>query len=287
MMKRTLAGDNLERLLEQSYEEAKNYHGHLALSQENYKQRLLAIIQRQHTQMGGESDTRAIWLRRLHTRDLYLAFACAQSTEEAWLRFDSVYHKPVFETALLVCRNRSQADEIARSVVGHLFLPDSKGSMRIESYSGLSSLLTWVRVIITNKAVDELRHKSRYSGSFEEVLEMVDETGTRGAQRNVRMALYARLIQKALMEAPQILSDQEKLILKLRYKSELKMGEIASMVGATQPNLTYRLKRIHKKLRKEVISNLQKRHHLSDAAIKECIDEILENPAYSLLDFLQ
>jgi RNA polymerase sigma-70 factor, ECF subfamily len=286
-MKATPGNDNLEQLLEQSYEEAKNHHEDLALNQEVFKQRLLAMIQRHNKQRREEASSIESWLRRLHTKDLYLAFACAQSIEEAWIRFGSLYHKPVYEAALLVCRNRSQADEIARSVVGHLFLPDAKGSMRIESYSGLSSLLTWVRVIITNKAVDELRHKCRYTDRFEDVLEIVDEAGTPGAHRTVRMALYERLIQAALQEAPQILNEQEKLILKLRYKNELKMGEIAALVGATQPNLTYRLKRTHKKLKKEVVSILQKRHHLSEAAIKECIDEILENPAYSILDFLQ
>ena len=286
-MKHTPINDDLEQVLEQSYVDAKNHHGDLVLSLEVYKQRLLALIQRHKKQEKAEISSRTSWLRRLHTKDLYLAFACVQSTEEAWLRFGYLYHRPVYETALLVCRNRSQADEISRSVVGHLFLPDAKGSMRIESYSGLSSLLTWLRVIITNKAVDELRHKSRYTERFEDVLELVDETGARGVQRTVRMGLYERLIQEALMEAPQVLNEQEKLILNLRYKNELKMGEIAALVGATQANLTYRLKRTHKKLKKAVVSILQKRHHLSDAAIKECIDEILENPAYSILDFLQ
>src|SRR5688572_17294372 len=166
-MKHTLINNDLEQVLEQLYEEAKIHHGDLDLSLEVYKQRLLKLIQRHKNRERAEIYTITSWLSRLHTKDLYLAFACVQSTEEAWLRFGSLYHRPVYETALLVCRNRSQADEISRSVVGHLFLPDSKGSMRIESYSGLSSLLTWVRVIITNKAVDELRHKSRYTERFE------------------------------------------------------------------------------------------------------------------------
>jgi RNA polymerase sigma-70 factor, ECF subfamily len=286
IMKTTPANDNLDELIEHSYEEAKTLHGELSLSLVTFKLRLCDVMQHHKKQKDEESDTSALSFKRLHTKDLYLAIACAQSNEDAWRRFSTLYNKPIYETALQICRNRSQADEIARSVIGHLFLPDSKGSPRIKSYSGISSLLTWLRVIITNKAVDEIRHKSRYAENYEAILEIVDETGSHGAQRTVQMALYEDLIKDVFQEAPLILSEQEKLILKLRYKNEMKMGEIAALVGASQPNLTYRIKRAHKKLKQEVVAILQKRHHLNEAAIKECIDEILENPAYSLLDFL-
>jgi RNA polymerase sigma-70 factor, ECF subfamily len=278
---------NLNLFIEQAYTEARSIHGDLLLSFDEYRLQIHAILERYDEQAGKHAESQTFLVSRLHLIDLYLACACARANEEAWKRFSRLYHKSILEAAFVICRDRCQADELAWSVMGHLFLPDAKGLPRINSYNGLSSLMSWLRTVISHKALDEHRLQSRYAKGLDELSDMVDETGIRKAQRRVRTSIYASLITAVFREVPQVLSEREKLILLLRYKDKMKMCDIAKMIGTSPPNLTYHLKHAQKKIKREVVTVLRRQHKLSQAAVEECIDEILENPFYSLLEAIQ
>ena len=65
------------------------------------------------------------------------------------------------------------------------------------------------------------------------------------------------------------------------------MKDLAEMVKLDPTTVAYHIQRAQERLRKEVYSILKKEYNLNELALKECIEEILTNPAYSLLDLMK
>jgi hypothetical protein len=78
-------------LLEEVYAKAKACHNNLELDTELFITQVLVTIEKQH-QAEAMNLTSGDILMKLHTDDLYLTIACAQSIERAWERFDVLYH---------------------------------------------------------------------------------------------------------------------------------------------------------------------------------------------------
>lgn len=74
-----------------------------------------------------------------------------------------------------------------------------------------------------------------------------------------------------------------------RYQDGLQLGQIARLLGIHQSNVTRQLIRLQGKLRDEVVAILRSAHGLSEQAIQECLEDIVENPRHeiSILDFIK
>jgi hypothetical protein len=99
----------------------------------------------------------------------------------------------------------------------------------------------------------------------------------------LRSSRYQALIKDSLEQACNELTDREKLMLLLRYNNGLQLGQIGCLFGLHQATITRQLERVQSKIRRAVVSTLTHKYGLSQAAIDECLAEIVENPGYSLL----
>ena len=276
----------LNSLAQQAYCEAFARHGDLDLNAERYVTQVL-FVTKKHLGASLSEGTAFAFINRLHTNDLYLSVACAKPSDLAWERFTLLYEAFIGKVARTVTSTDDAAHTIADRITGHLYLPDGSGRSRIGSYEGRSSLAAWLSAVINNAAIKEQSQRNRLE-QLESWHDVVDYAVPRTIDAALRAGNYASsLVLDSLGVAGESLSEQERFILALRYEDGLQGCEIAVILGVHPSTVTRRLQHIYDKLRGKTISTLESKHQLSQIAIKECVDDIRDNPTYSILSLLR
>ena len=104
------------------------------------------------------------FLDSLHAADLALAIGCRDGDADAWRHLVATYRAPVDAFARAVLGNSSRASEIADSLWADLYgLRGSDGDRRspLDHYGGRSSLMSWMRVVVTRLEADQWRATRR------------------------------------------------------------------------------------------------------------------------------
>jgi RNA polymerase sigma-70 factor len=276
---------DLLSLLQQAYAKAYAYHGDLELDRECFMKHLVSMIEK-HDPTTSDEAVPIGFLKRLHTDDLYLALACSLPGERAWERLDYLYREQIKKLAHAVCRKRDLADDLANSTLTHLFLSDQTGNRRIATYQGLSSFTHWLAVVIHNRAIEEHNSFPKKFDQIDFTTDIEDAFGTERIERSVRSQKYKLMVTHALLEASRALSDSERWFLTLKYEEGVQVKKIAEMAKLRPSTVTYHIQRVQEKLGREIRSVLKKDYHLNSLALKECIEDVIENPAYSLLNVI-
>src|SRR5215510_7684787 len=216
------------------------YHGDLQIIPGEFKAHLWDIIERHLDDKATDNNIIRI-ITTLHGDDLYLAFACAQHSPQAWDRFMNGYRRYIHNLAAFVSPVKSVGYELAENIMADLFLPDRSGRSRIASYNGRSSLATWLRVIICRRAINERARKCNNMTQLDDLCEKVDERAVRSIEMALRSSRYQSLIRDSLEHACGELTDRERLLLLLRYENGLQLGQIGRLFGLHQANITRQL----------------------------------------------
>src|SRR5208337_1776507 len=104
------------------------------------------------------------FLDSLHAADLALAIGCRDGDADAWRHLVATYRAPVDAFARAVRGNSSRAGEIADSLWADLYgLCGADGDRRspLAHYGGRSSLMSWLRVVVTRLEADQWRATRR------------------------------------------------------------------------------------------------------------------------------
>lgn len=274
----------LDALAQQAYRAAIFCHGDLGLDPEHYAGRLL-FVTKKHLGDSHKQDDVFTFVAGLHTDDLYLTIACACPIDAAWERFTVLYQAFINKVAMSVCSTATASQDIAKNIPSHVFLPDASGRSRIASYEGRSSLAAWLSAVISNKAVKEQRRCNRLE-QLDRALEISDRTAVERIEGSLRAGKYASLIRDALRAANKSLTERERFMVSLRYEEGLAGAEIAVILGVHASTVSRHLRDIYEKLQETTISTLASKHELQKAEIEECLDDLRENPTYSILHAL-
>jgi len=298
-----LLNAEIEPMIGAGYSEGQERFGDLGLELQTYTQRVYSIV-RKH--LGASpSPARAIeFVKSLHGIDLYLATSCAQnspgtpsgdprsaaldSASVAWKTLEKTYKGFICDLVRFFYSTTFAAQDLADSILADLFLPDRSGSSRIASYDGRSSLSTWLRVVVCNRAINAKRCSAVVKNTDIQA-EIPDEPALQNIELTVRAKRYGKALGDSLATACRSLTPRERLILLWRYEDGLQLGQIARLLGIHQSNVTRQLERMQNKVRDEVVAVLSRKHGLSNPAINECIQDIVENPCHgiSILDFIK
>ena len=291
----------LETIIVTGYREGQTRYGDLGLDQRAYANRIQAIV---HKNLGVNASEEAIitFAQGLHASDLYLATACSQHgpqaktergpasfTEEnqAWKVLERNYKGFLRDLSRFLSPKGFLAHDLADSILADLFLPDRSGASRIVSYDGRSSLKTWLRVVVSNRAINAQR-STQLVDSVETLSDVADAPALERVDSGVRKERYRSAVEDALHLACARLAPRERLILLWRYDDGLLLGQIGQLLGIHQSNVTRQLERLQIRLREEVVESLSRRHKLSLAAIEECLQDLAESPQpMSILEFIK
>lgn len=258
---------------------ARTYYGDIDVSLNVFIDYVWGIVCK-HMDGCLDEPTVATFTKKLYLRDLYLACGCVHKNEKAWATFDVRYRKFVTDLVRFCYRHGSDNEEIADSVVVSLYLNDRSGRQRIASYDGRSSLATWLRVIVINRAINDRNEKK--PAADDGVADIPDGRALANLESSLRAHRYGNILRESLAQALSEISEKERLMLLWRYEQNLQLGEIARLMGIHQANVTRQMLRLQTKLRESVIQRLAIQHRMSAPAIEECLADVVDNPQISI-----
>lgn len=274
-----LASSQFIGAVEKEFDACRDYWTDIEISPCIFADYLWNIV-RKHAKDSPDESSAIEFAKKLYLRDLYLACACVHKCENAWKAFDGRYRKFVTNLVRFCYRRGTDNEEIADLVLVGLYFDDRSGRQRIASYDGRSSLATWLRVIVINRAIND--SNDRRLAIEENLADMPDGRALSNFETRLRAERYGEILRNALAEALGQLTPAERLMLLWRYEDNMPLGEIAHLLGIHQANVTRRLIRLQARVRESVIQVLSLQHRLSSAAIGECLTDIIENPLISI-----
>ncbi len=270
------------------YRLASEVHGNLGVSVEDFEAHLRRIAERC---LGGDvsEDAETQFLRSLHTNDLLLTVACARGSDAGWRRFHASYRKYLSDVTRRLLGGTPGLEEIGEGIWIDLFLPDRSGQSRIASYDGRSSLATWLRVVVSNRVINERQRRSFSAGDIEAIPEPVDPSALTDVEARLRRSRYQTMIVGAFKQALASLETREALLVLLRYDQGLQLGEVARLFDVHQSTITRQLDRIVERLRNQVVARLKSDYFLDAAQIEECLSVACDtfSSSLSILGFLR
>jgi RNA polymerase sigma-70 factor len=230
------------------------------------------------------ADTNAVdriegvrFLASLHVADLALAIGCGDGDADAWRHLVSTYRAPVDAFARAVLGNSSRASEIADSLWADLYgLRSSDGARRspLQHYGGRSSLMSWMRVVVTRLEADQWRATRRTEALDDErdgnSGSVVFENGT--APPDPDRARLIDALERSLNQALNALSPDDRLRLSYYYVQDLTLAQTAALIGEHESSASRNLARARTAIRDHVTRTLRREYRFSDDQIEQCFE---------------
>jgi RNA polymerase sigma-70 factor len=239
----------------------------------------------------GAPEKKAIdsYLDSLQIRDLALACSCSAGNPAAWDHFVAELRPELYRAARAIA-GESQGRELADSLYAELYglreKPDGARASLLDYYHGRSKLSTWLRAILSQRHVDEIRRARRTEpledSSGENVAEALPvtkqaEDGLFDSERRK----YLAILQATLSAALEALALRDRLRLAYYYVEELTLAEIGKLLGEHEATVSRKLDRTRKDLRSRVDAALRERK-LSDAQLRLCYEYAREEWPFDL-----
>lgn len=257
-------------LVRDRYRLASGVHGDIGVELDAFEKHLRRISLRYLGHNLSEESLIA-FVRLLHTNDLLLALSCAMGTDAGWQRFYTVYRRYLSDLSRHLLGRSPDLAEFGETIWIDLFLLDKSGQSRIASYDGRSSLATWLRVIVSNRVINERQRRSLSIGNIDAIPEPADPRAHGDVEARVVRERYRTMIIWAFKRSLSDMSDREALIVLMRYDQGLQLGEIARLFSVHQSTITRQLERMIERLRGEVRELLASQYGLNSAQVDECL----------------
>lgn len=232
------------------------------------------------------------YLLTLHIEDLALATACLEGSEAAWEYFVREYRGYLRAAAGAITkasRYAANPQELADSLFSDLFgLVDGKRGERslFRYFHGRSSLKTWLRTVLAQRHVDQIRAQRRL-----ESLDVDDGEKPALPPERARQPLldphrshYLACFATALKRSLQLLSPDDRERLELYYVRQMKLAEIGRQLREHESSVSRSLERIRRELRALTEKQLRQNFSLSEAEIQQCFAYAAEDAP---IDFRQ
>ena len=217
----------------------------------------------------------ATFLDSLHVADLALAIGCRDGDADAWRHLVATYRAPVDVFARAVLGNSSRAGEIADSLWADLYgLRGADGDRRspLAHYGGRSSLMSWLRVVVTRLEADQWRATRRMEPLHEDRDGNSSVVADGTAVPDPDRARLLAALERSLNEALNALSPDDRLRLSYYYVQNLTLAQTAALIGEHESSASRNLARARTAIRDRVTRALRREYHFSDDQIGQCFE---------------
>ena len=212
--------------------------------------------------------------------DLALARRCADGDEAAWEQFVRDYRPTLYRAADALApggRARELADALYADLYGSI---DAQGRRRslLHYFEGRSSLATWLRAVLAQRFVDQLRAERRL-----EPLESLDGAqprpplASRAALPDPDRPRFIALVRRALRRAVAGLSSRDRLRLGCYYVQGLTLAEVGRVTTEHEATVSRQLFRTRMALKQAVERELSASGLTADA-VRECLAAAADDP---------
>lgn len=245
------------------------------ITQTEFETWVLAIAEK-YLPAGTSQSEAEDFLGTLRLEDLALARACALGHEPAWEQFMSRFRELLYDAALGIAKEQSQAKDLADSIYADLYGMNEREGQRVSklsSYTGRGSLEGWLRTVIAQEFINRYRSRKRLVSLEEE-----EEEGAQfAAAPPAPMADSDPRVDQAVDQSLAALDNESRVILSAYYLDGRKLAEIGRMLGFHEATASRKLDRITKALRKAIRDGL-----LQAGMSKRQADEALETDVRDL-----
>jgi len=228
------------------------------------------------------------YFEALHILDLALACACSAGTTAAWDFFVAQFRPEIYRAARAIA-GESSGRELADSLYAELYgLRESGGERKslFDYFHGRSKLTTWLRAILSQRHVDEIRRSRRTepleNDNGEDSSEMVaSRNGAADALLDPERRKYLAILQATLTLVLDALAPRDRLRLAYYYVDELTLAQIGKLLDEHEATVSRKLERTRKDLRGRIDAALRERK-LSDAQLRLCYEYAREEWPFDL-----
>ncbi len=223
----------------------------LGLSLEEFSKILVEIAGRYLPAQATETE-QVRFFGNLQLEELALARACAKGSDAAWDGFVERYRPKLRNAARSMVKDEAKACELADSLYTELFgtrrTAEGVRVSKLESYAGRGSLDAWLKTVLAQQYVNQIRRERRLV-SFDEA---IGQPITRESS-----SLPDVRLEQAIDIAISEVSGEERLLVVSYYLDGRRLAEIGRMIGAHESTVSRRLDRITSALRKRVLRSLR------------------------------
>ena len=238
----------------------------------------------------------------LHLNDLALACACAEGSQHAWEDFVAGY-RSYLRTASAAILRCSASDPSAIELADSLFsdlhglsLRNRGGSSLLRYFHGRSSLKTWLRAVLAQRHIDQIRAGKKFESLDDQPSDgenrRVPEPATVELLADPRREQYQQRFREALTSALAALDPRDRARLQFYYAEDRTLAEIGRAIGEHESSVSRNLERVRKELRITVEGLLRAgcaaangssaAQSLDDAQVALCIQYAAEDAAIDL-----
>jgi RNA polymerase sigma-70 factor, ECF subfamily len=228
------------------------------LSQAQFTEILQRVVSRTEDIRDEPSSEVAKFLSALKLDELAVAQGCAAGNQHAWDVFLTKYRESIYQSARIVTRNESTGRELADSLYAELYglgPPEDRRS-KLALYSGRGSLAGWLRMVLAQSYINQIRAGKRLVSIEEEE----EEHGTQYAApvQEQAQAVDAR-VGEATDEVLAGLSGEERFLLSSYFLDGRRLAEIGRTLGVHESTISRKLEKLLKDVRKRIRKELEAR----------------------------
>ena len=253
------------------------------LTRQQFEDALARSAARRFAACSPDPETVAAYFEGLHLGDLAMACACAAGNVAAWERFVAQY-RPELHRAARAIAGESAGPELADSLFAELFgLREHEGQREslFQFFHGRSRMGAWLRAILAQRHVDELRRTRRLE-PFEEWDTKEGAQAAENAAPDPERDAYVGLLQGAVAAALGALDPRDRLRLAFYYVEDLTLSQIGGVLGEHEATVSRKLERTRKELRRRVEDALREEKKLSEAQVRLCYEYAQEKWPFDL-----
>jgi RNA polymerase sigma-70 factor, ECF subfamily len=218
------------------------------------------------------------YLDTLHVADLALACACRVGCAAAWDYFVARFRPELYRAARAIA-GESSSRELADSLYAELYgSRDREGQRKslLDYFHGRSKLSTWLRAVLAQRHVDEIRR----AGRMEPLEELADDgrleisreviAATTSTSPDPERVRYMAILQAVLTAVLSALDSRERLRLAYYYVDELTLAQIGKLLGEHEATVSRQLDRTRRKVRKRIDAALRDDKKLTEEQLRLC-----------------
>ena len=229
-------------------------------------------------------------LDALHATDLALACACSLGSPAAWDFFVAQFRPELYRAARAIAGYAAGQDANARELADSLYadlygLRESEGRRKslFDYFHGRSKLSTWLRAVLAQRHVDEIRRTRRTepleNETGEENIQIAalrapgsEHLPAQDPQRDPERENNLAILQAALAAALGALDSRDRLRLAYYYVDDRTLAEIGRLLGEHEATVSRKLERTRRDVRARVEASLRGRNRMSEAQIRACLE---------------
>jgi RNA polymerase sigma-70 factor, ECF subfamily len=223
------------------------------------------------------------YLETLQLADLALACACGAGSPAAWDFFVAQFRPELYRAARAIAGD-ANARELADSLYADLYgLREFEGRRKslFDYFHGRSKLGTWLRAVLAQRHVDEIR-RTRNMESLEDdsgeerheiaALASAASASPANAAPDPERAKYLAILQTTLTVALDALEPRDRLRLAYYYADDRTLAEIGRLLGEHEATVSRKLERTRRDVRRRVEAALRDGKKWSEAQLRLCFD---------------